>query len=78
MLTKELGQASKLVTVPQKLLLSPDGIDENVSFPNSKIYEKRSKESLLKLFSNDELEKLYSITDIDTSLSGGQEQSSSF
>ena len=74
MLTKELGQASKLVTVPQKLLLSPDGIDENVSFPNSKIYEKRSKESLLKLFSNDELEKLYSITDIDTSLSGGQEQ----
>ena len=68
---KELG---KMITVPQKLLLSPDGLEENISFPLSLSDEDQVRESLAELFNKGELDKLYSAEDIEVNLSGGQEQ----
>ena len=42
--------------------------------PLSKLDKRKVRESLLELFEEEELDKLYSIRDIDTNSSGGQEQ----
>ena len=63
-----------MITVPQKLLLSPDGLEEECFLSLSKLDKRKVRESLLELFEEEELSRLYSIRDIDTNLSGGQEQ----
>ena len=73
-LDEALEDIGRIITVPQKLLLSPDGINGNICFPFTDINTSEVNTCLKILFEDDEILKLKACKDVEVGLSGGQEQ----